>query len=305
MRMIKGMTALGLLLMIGLANGADQKAPPKPATMPAPKPDLPLLCRDMPAVDFQHKSLDQVLAAIKEKNPDFKFLIFRGPDVNADYPSLASLKLEDVTIGQFLELIENEYGAKCTWIRNPAEDYGVSNPKPSICEVDIRQQTAASEHVRVYGLGEIIDYRASLIKGDGDHQKQASDDVLSVIQEALDKAGATDSSALALHPPTQTLICRVTGEQAQVIEQVLAALRPSDADKTRLLDLAKVKNQELEASQRGLSAQMQLDRAVFARELDASIAKLRQAGGDTGPALKQLEALSAEMKPQPATQQSR
>ena len=79
--------------------------------------------------------------------------------------------------------------------------------------------------VKVYRLDDIV----TNLKAES--SKKGLDDVLSLVQAALDEAGG-DQPALKVHQATQMLVFKGTPAQMQLVEQVLDALRPKESDQT-------------------------------------------------------------------------
>jgi hypothetical protein len=229
MRAMKFASALLMLVLIAVVAKAD------PTTQPNP----PITwSTTMPAIELANQPLEKVLNELKQKLPGFDFSISRE-DVPHDYPVLGAMRVENISLGDFARLIQEQIpGVTIAGVDNPqlfTDSAGEHSDNRPLFQVNVRPNpNLPAVSVRVFGLSDIVAYRASLIKGDGDHEKQASDDILSLIQAALDEADSSVKPLLKIHPPTQTLICKVTQDQGEVIEQVLAALRPTEAEQRQM-----------------------------------------------------------------------
>ena len=230
MRMMKTCLMVAMILLMSVMVEAEGTKTVKPVTWST----------TMPAIELSNQPLEKVLNEIKEKLPGFNFSISRE-NVPHDYPILPTMTVENVSLDQFFQLVLNEIPGVQIQTNFGGEDMGSAvfcrvtvTPNPNIVRPD----------VRVFGLAEIIAYRASLMKGDGDHVKQATDDILSLIQAALVDADPSIKPELKLHPATQVLICTVTSGQNEAIKEVLDALKPKESDQVAKLRSDLVELQE-------------------------------------------------------------
>jgi hypothetical protein len=222
MRVMKPTSAIVMLVLIAAVTSAEDKKPNPPITW----------ATTLPAIELSNQPLEKVLGELKQKLPGFDFSISRE-NVPHDYPVLPDIRVENISLSEFVRLIQDELPGVTIRDKtegNPSLFLNANGDGTLVLQVDIGPNpNTPGVSVRVFGLSDIVAYRASLLKGDGDHAKQATDDILSLIQAALDEADSSVKPHLKIHPPTETLICKVTKDQGEVIEQVLAALRPTEA----------------------------------------------------------------------------
>jgi hypothetical protein len=223
------------------APGAPAPLTPPPAVPPAaPRAETPTIeLEPLPAQKLQGP-LDEILNQIKEKAKGFNTVIVRSENVPESYPTLAPLTANGVTIGQFLEFVKTSYpGVEISRIDGPNDPLYVirislGNPQPGMPgsgqPLDANGYPITA-NVKVYPLGNIVRALAEGKTGNGDHTKQALDDVLSLVQATLDQAGATnDQTSIKVHEPTLSLVFRGSGDKIALIDQLLATLEPKQDD---------------------------------------------------------------------------
>jgi hypothetical protein len=84
--------------------------------------------------------------------------------------------------------------------------------------------------VKVYQLGDIVKYQALGKQGTGDHAQEAMDDVLSLLQAALDQMGGKTQATMKVHRQTLALIFKGTRDQAELMDQTLATIRSMNGE---------------------------------------------------------------------------
>jgi hypothetical protein len=225
MRTIKAVMCLAMVLLLAHAvHGDDAKKSAPPLSW----------YTTMPAIEISRQPLEKVMNDLKKKLPGFEFSISRE-NVPHDYPVLPAMSVENVSIEQFLALVTTE-------VPGVTVTYGVSgdgllaeiNIVPNPNAVATTQPTV----VRVFGLAELIAFRSTSIEGvekREDREKQASNEILSMIQAALDVAGDPTVPVMKMHAPTKTLIFKGTDAQAQIVESAIKALHSGDGIATNLL----------------------------------------------------------------------
>jgi hypothetical protein len=258
MRTIKAVIALVLMLLLAnVVVGADPKKPAAP----------PLTWETtMPAIEISKQPLEKVLNDLKKKLPGFDFSISRE-NVPHDYPVLPAMSVENVSLEDFFNLVQQEVpGVNVAY--GPIDSFNRpirGDGHPPLCIVSITPDTSGGpQTVRVFGLAELIAYRSTGIQGvekREDRDKQATNEILSMIQAALDVAGDNNQPVMKLHPETKTLIFKGTDAQAQIVESAIKALHTGDGTAINLLREENTK----------LGAQLQ---KVLARERDLNTQNL-------------------------------
>lgn len=250
---------------------APAAAPPLRAGGPTPAahydPHQP-----MPATQIGWSSLEAVLDLVHQKQPAFRYVVFRQPGVPESYPQVPPMSLDGLTVGQFLDLIRTE----CPGIdfrplaggdpaANPLFVVGVApSGDAGAAAVRAAQQVThqADEPpvVRVFRLTDVVDrlamkraYAAGPILQAGTNQftqaavdkyrdlladarRTGLDDVLSLVQATLDATVKPNAlpATLKVHPATESLIVKGSAEQVTVVETTLAELKP-DAQESQQL----------------------------------------------------------------------
>lgn len=190
---------------------------------------LPIGEMIMPAERFKNATFEQVLSAIRDRAPDFNYTIVREPGLPANYPLIEDLGTRNITVDQFLFLIDRIYGIK----REPVEGPGGTLWMFRIEQLGgdrggnlVEQAREATRRVQVYRLTEIIS-GLSLASADKPDQKKVINDVLSLVQAAIKESGNGKDITLQVHEPTQVLMVNGTQAQLSLISKVLDELRPS------------------------------------------------------------------------------
>lgn len=252
MRVLK---IVSVLLLAGLSTAAAGQLPPGGGP-PGFAPGFPgAKTQDQEAqtappalesqVIAQFKSgpvtLDDLLTYLKDTVPGFNSVVIRSTGIPNDYPTLPDLSLKNVTVGQVLELLRTSYpgvsihridgkgpsGVPLYAVRiemsgGPGMIGGYGMP-PGIFPAPTEPPKPL---VKVYRLNEII---ANL--NGGSDAKKSMDDVLSLVQAALDETGdSQEKVVLKVHQQTQTLVFKGSPEKMAVLEQALDALRPKECE---------------------------------------------------------------------------
>jgi hypothetical protein len=255
--MMKIGSVLLLLGMIGAALGVDAEKPVPPLTTWE---------TTMPAIELSNQPLEKVLAELKKKLPGFYYSVSRE-NVPHDYPVLPKMSLENVSIGRFMDLVQQEIPGvqinEAVSVEGGGFRDGSHQLEPAtgvFCGVSIQPNPnlTHSQEVHVFGLSEIIASRVpSVLRGNADAERKASNDILSLIQAALDADGATGSSpaaSLQVHGATQTLIFTGAHYQVDIVANALAALQPSENELHRKLNESIEENARLRAELKKLQS---------------------------------------------------
>jgi hypothetical protein len=249
------------IILLSTATTAVAQVPtpplaPAPPTPPTAGPPLApqqepaaIEGEPLPAQKLQGP-LDEILNQIKDKSKGFNSVIVRSPGVPESYPTLAPLTANGVTIGQFLQFIKTSYpGVEISRIDGPNDPLYVIRialgnvppwqlpGMPGNSQPVVDPTTGAAmglppqPTVKVYPLGNIVRALADGKTGNGDHTKQALDDVLSLVQATLDQAGASkDQTSIKVHEPTLSLVFRGSPDKIALLDELLATLEPKQDD---------------------------------------------------------------------------
>ena len=289
-----GLLCTSLLLAPAAAppTRADEPAAAKPASRPATFNDLAI----MPLDRIDRVPLGDVLATLKAKQPDFHYLIFRGPNVPADYPVLPPMSLDGVTIRQFLQVVQSECpGVQIRPITNaqrvgegqslftqqgrdvppgslmlfdvqPTDEQvqnsgpmaGSSKPDSATDAKPVAATAPAVPEVHVYRVSPIVSLLTMrkahaegrlLVTADtapkdvldrmresiNDQTKQATNDVLSLLQATLEEANCGPVT-LKAHEATQTIVFKGSADAQAVLEKTLETLSPTENEQRQIAE---------------------------------------------------------------------
>ncbi len=215
-----------------------------PATLPTS-----LESRPMPMDRIEKPvSLDDELAAIRAEIPDFNSVVVREPNIPKDYPTLPTMTLKNVTVGQFLQFVQASYPA--------VQIIRIDGLSGQLYSIRVRmeglggggggffaQGTAVDPNrLHLYRLNEVVKSLADEKAGktrDGkpitqdDAVKEATNDVLSLLQAALDQTDQDGPSVLKIHEPTLTLMFKGSRAKQEVLEEALTSLQPRNGRAVR------------------------------------------------------------------------
>jgi hypothetical protein len=236
-----------------------------PAATPAPDPaaqqtPAPVEGVMLPDQKFEQVRLDDILDFLKDKIPGFNSVVVRGPGVPDDYPTIPTLTAKNVTVGQFLEFLKSSYpGVEIQRIDGPAAPLyvirvgsasfnpGLFGGPPGVGGGGVPLPGDGPTQIQIYRLSDIVTSIAATKTDNGDHAKEALDDVLSLIQSSMEQTDEKVPPTMKIHPATQTLLFKGNRAQIVVIQQVLEALQPTPDDLKNIKN-AQVGNTNLENS---------------------------------------------------------
>jgi len=183
--------------------------------------------------------LDEVLASIRAADPTFNSVVVRDVGVPEAYPTLPAMTLKNVTVGQFLQFVRSSYpGFDCMRIDGPTG--ALYSVRISAEGDNARRAMGAQDRNRLhlYRLTEVIQGQAAEIisrnpKADkteaqviADVNKEATAQVLSLLQAALDQTDEDGASVLKMHEPTMTLMFKGSDAKQDILEEALSTLKP-------------------------------------------------------------------------------
>lgn len=184
----------------------------------------------MPSIELSGQPLEKVLNEIKAKCPGFEFSIRRA-GVPDDYPVLPQMSLHNGSLGDFICLLPKAIpGLQVTVDNNDIANLALSAFPTQFTVTVGPDPDEASRVVRIFGLEDLIAYRASLItQGTKEaRENQATNDILSAVQAANDLADEKSPPVMKVHAATHTLLFKGTAAQAEIAANALAALQPAD-----------------------------------------------------------------------------
>ena len=186
-------------------------------------------------------TLDDEMDAIRAAMPEFNSVIVREPGVSTDYPTLPAMTLKNVTVGQFLQFVMASYpGVQVRRIDGPSGSlYSI---RVRLDEESLRKAQMMQERnrVRLYRLTDVVNDQADQLanrvapttneadarKARSDYVKEATTQVLSLLQAALDQVDSDSPMVLKMHEPTMTLMFKGSPAKQTVLEEAIQTLQP-------------------------------------------------------------------------------
>jgi hypothetical protein len=184
----------------------------------------------MPSIELSGQPLEKVLNEIKAKCPGFEFTV-RREGVPDDYPVLPLMSMHGGSLEDFVRLLPKAVAGLDVTVEGGDIANLALSAFPTRFTVTIGPDPEEkSRVVRVFGLEDLVAYRASLIaEGTKDNrEKQATNDILSAVQAAVDLAEEQSAPVMKVHAATHTLLFKGTAAQAEIAANALAALQPAD-----------------------------------------------------------------------------
>jgi hypothetical protein len=226
-------------------------APPSAAAQPTTA-QRPANVRDsiLAQVEFTKEPLEGALTYVASLVPRFNYIVLRDSDVPEGRP-LIKMKLKQVTLAQFLQLLQTAYPTiTVEEIPGPVEALGVPGAVESVFCIKVHSPNflaplppsaghaavgegsgfrAASEPtVHVYRLGSIIDSLANG-KTDPAARKAAMNHALSLISAAQEQVNG-ESPVIRTHEETETLVFKGDPAQEAALKSAMDALEPRGMD---------------------------------------------------------------------------
>lgn len=219
-------------LMDRMAERRRETNPPAPTIETKP----------MPGAGIERATLEQVLQSIHEAQPEFNSVVVRANGVPSDYPTIPTMSFKNVTIGQFLQFLQVSFpGITCYRIdgdAGPLYSFRINPDNSANFGGGGRggfNQLQKPNPVHLYRLTEIINNLADdNATKDGkdakdipqkDRIKAATDEVLSLLQAALDQTDADGPCVLKMHDPTLTLLFKGSAVKQSVLEDAINSLQ--------------------------------------------------------------------------------
>lgn len=216
-------TVLAAVPFVRTAGGEEAKSgAPAAGTRQVPPEDTVIN-----ELNVQDVPLDQLLQTVQKLVPDYKATVMHPPGSGSDLP-LITLNLKGITLGQLVQLLQENYGVVREQIPGANGDLNVFRYQPPADEVEAQLVSP----VQIYPLAGIVN---TLVKSRPEAEKdpaagkKALDDILSLIKAAMDKASeGGPAPSLQVHQETVTLIFKGNSPQRMVLENVLGAMEGHD-----------------------------------------------------------------------------
>jgi hypothetical protein len=211
-------SALALLaLMAGPATLLSQekpKAPPPAIEATPPTDDNPTLKQ----VSFHGSRLSEVVTYLRDTCPRFKVVMIPDPQCADPDPTLPDIDLKNVDLNQVLDVLSQT-------LPQLTID-GVQGQQGPVCLLKLGAPAGGQPpRLQVYRLTPLIPDTAD--------RKTYLNDILSLVQAALEAHGSANNVLMKVHEQTGTLIFRGNAAQTDVVERALKALEPTNAESQR------------------------------------------------------------------------
>ena len=230
---------------------------------------------------------DAVAGFLKDAVPGFQAVVIPDPQSSEPNPALPDMDLKNVTLAQFLELLKHTLpqvdidlvpGEKGDiWlfkVNAPAGTGGMGGGMGmggmmSVPGVPGRHVASAAPAEAVGPRLEV--YRLSPLIPAGADRTKSLNDILSLVQAALEAQGSANNALMKVHEATGTLIFRGNAAQIDVVQRALQALEPTSAESER----AKLQEHMQTDRERMQVRVVQLDDRLKEAEAEAGAARKR------------------------------
>jgi len=233
MKTPSALLAFALAATIASLCHAQQMGPLTPPA--AVKPSSSAGDQIVKEVSFNDTPLDQVIEFLKDACPGFQAVISHDTRY-PDYHPVVTMSLKNLPLNQILEVIAKS-------LPELRVDK-VSSSKADVWIFRIRRVIEGGQPTAAAELPNVMVYRLSpLIRANASDRSNALNDILSLVQAALDATGSNQPSLMKVHAPTETLIFRGHPTQLEAVSRTLQALEPTPAESGRSKELERAKEE--------------------------------------------------------------
>jgi hypothetical protein len=230
---------LPALLAFALSAGSDcivlaQNTPLAPATPTPAKPagaENPVLNE----IHFHGQSLGEAVDYLKKSCPGFQAVVVG----DGQQVGLPDIDLKNINRNQFIEVlkqtvpqlaidrVDGDSGTVFLFRFSTAAGGGGAPAGPAMAALVAAPSPSPPPTVQVYRLGPLL-HSAN----DAD-RKKALNDILTLVQAALEAHGSANQALMKVHEATETLIFRGNADQTEVVQGALKALEPTTTENER------------------------------------------------------------------------
>ncbi len=220
------------------ATPASPATPATPATPAAPNPPSAVELAQMPMARIDRPILlDEQIATMRDALGNFNSVIVRDPGVPGDYPMIPAMSLKNVSVGQFLEFLQETLpGVIVRKINGPTGPLFAIRIRPDEAAIGFGQNPRGAGRLRLYRLAEVINALAVTDTDAGAapatrpsraaRVKEATNHVLSLLQAALEEVEPNEPYVVKIHEPTLTLLFKGNPAQQAALQDALMTLHP-------------------------------------------------------------------------------
>jgi hypothetical protein len=242
------LTALVVLALLAGSNhivsAQTQNLAPPAAAKPSGNADNPVLNE----IHFRGQNLSEAVEYLRKSCPHFQAVVVSDGEHNTSEVGLPDIDLKNIDLNQLIEVLKQTVpqlaidrvagdsgtvflfrlstpaavGSGATGGRGLGPAIGV----PSGYVPSVGAAAPPPPSVQVYRLGPLLP------PGEAD-EKKALNDILTLVQAALEAHGSANKALMKVHEATQTLIFRGNAEQTEVVQAALKALEPTSAESER------------------------------------------------------------------------
>jgi hypothetical protein len=248
-------SALALLLLLTGPTALLSQERPRPTPPPAvaatpPTDDNPTLKQ----ISFHGTRLSEAISYLRDSCPRFKVVVVPDPQCADPDPALPDIELKNVDLNQFLDVLKQS-------LPQLSID-GVEGQKGPVCLLKIGAQAGTSPpELQVFRLSPLIPAGAD--------RKAYLNDILSLVQAALEAQGSASNVLMKVHEGTGTLIFRGNAVQTEVLIRALKALEPTwgESERAKLQEHAQANLDRMQARV------AQLEERLKEAEMEAAVAR--------------------------------
>ena len=290
--------AFAVLALLAVPNFLFSAEKPKESASPAAPVSVTGDNPTLKEVNFHGALLSDVVAYLRQSCPRFKAVVIADPQTPEANPMLPDIELKNIDLKQFLEVLKQT---------NPLLTIdGVDGQQGPVCLFKLGAPPGAppmgtgmvgtggmgfgppsmpvAQHLQVYRLSQLIPAGAA-------DRAKALNDILSLVQAALEAQGPSANTLMKVHEATGTLIFRGNTAQTEVVDRALQALQPTTAESQR----AKLQEQ-MQAERVRLSDQFQVDRDRMQSRTAQLENRLNEAEKEAAAARKQISEQLTEIE---------
>jgi hypothetical protein len=211
----------------------------EPSTQPAAPAANPVMVNL--SVDQRDMTVGRFLPHLQQQFPEFQYVA--QPGQWQDFP-LPALHLQNLSVGQVVQMLTNLYPELEVDELHSTNQFMPAPEGPTLYVFKNRPgpgPQSASGRVMAMGLADAID-RMAMRKARAaasppspqqfaDFRKEATDELLSLLQAAISQVPAQEEPSLKLHKETEVLLIRGEDRQLKAASQALDALTTADDPK--------------------------------------------------------------------------
>jgi len=227
-------TLLAVVLAATVSSLCLAQQPPPPTAQSPSRPSSSVGDHLVKELAFNQTPLDDVLRSLESECPGFQAVIVHDPRF-PDFNPVVDMSLKNLPLSQILEVI----GKSLPELRVDK----VSSNKGDVWIFRIQRSNYGQPTSNVTAQPTVMVYRLTpLIRANAADRSKALNDILSLVQAALEAMGSNQPSLMKVHAATETLIFRGFPNQLEAVNRTLRALEPTPDETARSRELDQARN---------------------------------------------------------------